>query len=103
MSRDQETADQPPSRVLFLVPADGTFELETQHLQDRFGLTPMQGRVVGLTAQGLTNKEIASRLSISSATVHTHLAAAFQKTGIPTRAGLVALAFGARFGIDFSL
>lgn len=100
-TRDDGPLDRPTSRVLFLVPADGSFELDTQHLQDRFGLTPMQGRVVGLTAQGLTNKEIAARLSISSATVHSHLAATFQKTGIPTRAGLVALAFGARFGIDF--
>lgn len=94
--------DRPASRVLFLVPADGSFELDTQHLQDRFGLTPMQGRVVGLTAQGLTNKEIAARLSSSSETVHKHLAATFQKTGASTRAGLVALAFGVRFGIDLS-
>ncbi len=97
---ENDAPDHPASRVLFLVPADGSFELDTQHLQDRFGLTPMQGRVVGLTAQGLTNKEIAARLSISSETVHKHLGATFQKTGISTRAGLVALAFGARFGID---
>lgn len=100
--RENDTPDHAASRVLFLVPADGSFELDTQHLQERFGLTPMQGRVVGLTAQGLTNKEIAFRLSISSETVHKHLAATFQKTGASTRAGLVALAFGARFGIDLS-
>jgi DNA-binding CsgD family transcriptional regulator len=99
--RDEGRSDRPSSRVLFLVPADGSFELETQHLQERFGLTPMQGRVVGLTAQGLTNKEIAARLSVSAETVHKHLATTFQRTGLSTRAGLVALAFGARFGIDF--
>ncbi len=94
--------ERPASHILFLIPADGSFALDTQHLQGRFGLTPMQSRVVGLTAQGLTNKEIAARLSISSETVHKHLAATFQKTGVSTRAGVVALAFGARFGIDLS-
>ena len=100
--REDGAPEQPASRVLFLIPADGSFELDTQHLQDRFGLTPMQGRVVGLAAQGLTNKEIATRLSVSPETVHTHIAATFQKTAVSTRAGVVALAFGARFGIDLS-
>jgi DNA-binding CsgD family transcriptional regulator len=100
--RENGAPDRPASRVLFLIPADGSFELDTQHLQDRFGLTPMQGRVVGFVAQGLTNKEIAGRLSISAETIHKHLATTFQRTGVPTRAGLVALAFGARFGIDIS-
>jgi DNA-binding CsgD family transcriptional regulator len=100
--RETGTNDRPTSRVLFLIPADGSFELGTQHLQDRFALTPMQGRVVGFVAQGLTNKEIASRLAISAETIHSHLATIFQKTGLTTRAGLVALAFGARFGIDIA-
>ncbi len=98
--RETGAPDRATSRVLFLMPADGSFELDTQHLQERFGLTPTQGRVVGLTAQGLTNKEIATRISVSPETVHKHLATTFQKTGVSTRAGLVALAFGARFGID---
>jgi DNA-binding CsgD family transcriptional regulator len=98
--RENGTPDRATSRVLFLIPADGSFELDTHHLQERFSLTPTQGRVVGLAAQGLTNKEIAARISVSPETVHKHLATTFQKTGISTRAGLVALAFGARFGID---
>ena len=88
------------SRVLFLVPSDGSFELDTQHLQDRFGLTPTQGRVVGLAAQGLTNKEIGARLGVSPETIHKHMIAVFQKTGASTRTGLVALAFGSKFGIE---
>lgn len=98
--RDDGDADPDASRIFFFLPADGSFELDTEHLQARYGLTPAQGRVAGLAAQGLTNKEIATRLSISAETVHTHLTFAFQKTGATTRAGLVALAFGARFGID---
>jgi DNA-binding CsgD family transcriptional regulator len=100
--RETGTNDRATSRVVFLIPADGSFELDTQHLQSRFALTPMQGRVVGFVAQGLTNKEIAGRLSISAETIHKHLATTFQRTGVSTRAGLVALAFGARFGIDIS-
>ena len=92
--------DPDSSRIFFFVPADGSFELDTEHLQARCGLTATQGRVAGLAAQGLTNKEIAARLSVSADTVHKHLMSAFQKTGASTRAGLVALAFGARFGID---
>lgn len=98
--RENGASDRATSRVLFLIPADGSFELDTQHLQDRFGLTPAQGRVIGFAAQGLTNKEIAVRLTISPETVHKHLMSAFQRTGVSTRAGIVAMAFGARFGID---
>jgi DNA-binding CsgD family transcriptional regulator len=97
---EAKAASAGAARVLFLVPADGDFELSTDHLQARYGLTAAQGRVVSLVALGLTNKEIAARLSVSSETVHKHLAAIFQRVGLSTRAGLVALAFSDRFGIE---
>ena len=37
-------------------------------------------------------------LTASTETVRTHLSSAFRKTGARNRAGLAALAYGARFG-----
>ena len=59
-------------------------------------------RVAALVSQGLTNKEIAARLGVSSDTVHKHLGAVFQRTGVNTRAAVVALAFGARYGVTLA-
>jgi DNA-binding CsgD family transcriptional regulator len=59
----------------------------------------MQAKVVTLVARGLTNKEVAQKLDLSPETVKKHLNAVFQRTGVNTRAAIVALAFGARFGL----
>jgi DNA-binding CsgD family transcriptional regulator len=53
-------------------------------------LTEAELRVVGLTAEGLTNRVIAERLFISKRTVATHLEHVFQKLGFSTRARLAA-------------
>lgn len=57
--------------------------------------TPLSEReleVLGLIAQGHTNAEIASRLTLSVRTVESHRAHIQRKTGRTTRAELVALA-----------
>lgn len=51
-------------------------------------LTPRERAVAGLLAEGLTNKAIAARLSISGDTVKHHLTSAFEKTGVSTRVEL---------------
>lgn len=53
-------------------------------------LTEAELRVVGLTAEGLTNREIAERLFVSRRTVATHLEHVFQKLGFSTRVTLAA-------------
>jgi LuxR family maltose regulon positive regulatory protein len=50
--------------------------------------------VVELVAQGLTNKEIASRLFVSPTTVRTHLENVFAKLDVHTRTAAVARARG---------
>jgi DNA-binding CsgD family transcriptional regulator len=55
-------------------------------------LTPAEVAVVRLTAEGLTNREIGSRLFISPRTVATHLSHVFGKLGLSTRVELVAAA-----------
>jgi DNA-binding NarL/FixJ family response regulator len=59
-------------------------------------LTVQQSNVVGLVALGLSNKEVAVRLTISESTVEKHRAAAMLRLGLQTSADLVryALATG---------
>jgi DNA-binding CsgD family transcriptional regulator len=51
-------------------------------------LSPREQEAALLVAQGLSDKEIARRLNISTTTVRTHLEHAFRKTGASNRAGL---------------
>jgi DNA-binding CsgD family transcriptional regulator len=53
-------------------------------------LTPTEGRVVDLVAEGLSNPQIGERLFISRRTVQTHLAHVFAKLGISSRTQLAA-------------
>lgn len=92
----------PDPGVAFLVPPGGV-PVPEEPLVSRYSLSPTQAKVAGLVAQGLTNKEIAARLGISPETVHKHLNAVFQRTGVNTRAAVVALAFGARYGLTLPL
>jgi DNA-binding CsgD family transcriptional regulator len=60
-------------------------------------LTEAELKVAGLTAEGLTNREIAERLFVSRRTVATHLEHVFQKLGFSTR-GRVAAEAARRLG-----
>jgi DNA-binding CsgD family transcriptional regulator len=53
--------------------------------------SPREHQVLGLAAQGLTNKEIAYRLGISERTVQFHMNSVFNKTGTSSRTEAVAL------------
>ena len=55
-------------------------------------LTSAELRVVHLVAQGLTNREVAQRLYVSTYTVGTHLKHAFEKVGVSSRVELTRLA-----------
>lgn len=59
-------------------------------------LSPREGEVLRLTAQGFSNKEIAARLEVSVKTVETYKARAAEKRGLRTRADIVR--FGASQG-----
>lgn len=52
-------------------------------------LTPTERRVAELAASGLTNRRTAEALFVTVKTVETHLARAYQKLGISTRAELI--------------
>lgn len=57
----------------------------------RFSLTAREREMATLIAQGLSNKEIASNLGISEATVRTHIYNLFQKVGAQSRIELLNL------------
>jgi DNA-binding CsgD family transcriptional regulator len=64
-----------------------------RHRRASFGwesLTEAELRVVGLTVEGLTNREIAARLFVSRRTVATHLEHVFEKLGFTTRVRVAA-------------
>lgn len=54
-------------------------------------LTPTEGRVAALVAEGLKNREIAERLFLSVATVEAHLTRIYRKLGIRSRSDLTRL------------
>jgi DNA-binding NarL/FixJ family response regulator len=56
-------------------------------------LTDREREVVGLVGEGLSNDEIASRLTVSPATARTHVSRAMIKLGARDRAQLVVFAY----------
>lgn len=56
-------------------------------------LTPRESEVIVLLAQGKSNAGIAEKLSVSTATVRTHVHHLLRKLGVGTRAQAVAVAY----------
>lgn len=58
-----------------------------------YGFTSREREVIKLVAQGLSGKEIGTRLGISPYTVNDHTKAVYQKAGVQSRQQLVAALF----------
>jgi RNA polymerase sigma factor (sigma-70 family) len=65
-----------------------------QSLSELSALTDREREVLDLLAQGLTNKEIAERLVITTNTVKRHLKAVFEKLDVHTRSAATAKVAG---------
>jgi DNA-binding CsgD family transcriptional regulator len=60
------------------------FALNADNLREA-GLTPRELEILGLIAQGLSNREIGEKLFVSENTVKTHSSRVFEKLGVNRR------------------
>lgn len=63
---------------------EGPFALNRDNLKD-LGLTPREHEILGLIAQGLSNREIGEKLFVSENTIKTHSSRIFEKLGVNRR------------------
>jgi two-component system, NarL family, response regulator LiaR len=73
-----------------MVPAPANFVRDQQKLE-ALGITPRELEILELIAQGLSNKEIATRVFVSENTVKTHSSRVFDKLGARRRTQAVQL------------
>ena len=66
------------------VPDGGPFVLAADKLKE-LGITPREHEILGLIAEGLSNREIGERLFVSENTVKTHSSRLFDKLGVNRR------------------
>lgn len=72
------------------VPAASTFERDARRVES-LGITPRELEILELIASGLSNREIADRISVSENTVKTHSSRLFEKLGARRRTQAVQL------------
>jgi DNA-binding CsgD family transcriptional regulator len=92
--RDRDFDERDRSVLTVLRPHLAAIRERWERRQRRPGLTDREVEVLKLLRDGLTNKEMANRLVISTGTVRTHLENIFEKLGVHTRTAAVARAFG---------
>jgi DNA-binding CsgD family transcriptional regulator len=66
------------------IPEGGPFVLDGEKLK-ALGITPREHEILGLIAEGLSNREIGERLFVSENTVKTHSSRLFGKLGVNRR------------------
>ena len=85
LTRPKEVPVEVPVEVVVVreVPAS-PYVLNASKLKE-LGLTPREHEILGLIAEGLSNREIGERLFVSENTVKTHSSRVFEKLGVNRR------------------
>jgi two-component system, NarL family, response regulator LiaR len=71
-------------KEVVVVRESAPFALDQDKLKE-LGLTPREHEILGLIAEGLSNREIGERLFVSENTVKTHSSRLFDKMGVSRR------------------
>ncbi|MEU8796150.1 helix-turn-helix transcriptional regulator [Spirillospora sp. NPDC048819] len=90
--RGSMLGDGPEAPVAVMLEAARPAEMAPL-MVDAYGFTDRERRVTELVAQGLSTRQIAARLHVSSYTVQDHLKSIFAKSGTGSRGDLVARLF----------
>lgn len=77
------------------VPVAGPFVLDEAKVRE-LQITAREMEILGLVAEGLSNKEIAERVFVSENTVKTHVSRVFEKLGARRRTEAVQIAKASR-------
>ncbi|GAA0543235.1 helix-turn-helix transcriptional regulator [Actinomadura livida] len=94
--------DGPDSPVAVMLEAARPAEMAPL-MADAYGFTDTERRVTELVAQGLSTRQIADRLQVSSYTVQDHLKSIFAKSGTGSRGDLVAQLFFDHYAAPLTL
>src|SRR5678816_1932229 len=81
-----------PEVVVREVRVEGPFVQDEDRVRE-LQLTPRELQILGLIAQGLSNKEIAERVFVSENTVKTHASRVFDKLGARRRTEAVPVSY----------
>jgi DNA-binding CsgD family transcriptional regulator len=92
--RPPESIRGSDAAVLVIVERIVSAPLTDDDLRERFGLTAREVEVTRLVAEGLSNQEIADRLSVSFFTARNHVERLLVKLGVGNRARVAALLNG---------
>jgi DNA-binding NarL/FixJ family response regulator len=86
------TSPPATSKAITLLPSAPAPGPERPGFGDLPGLTPREMEVLRLVADGLSDKEIGARLTISPQTVAKHVGSLLRKLGAPSRTAAATLA-----------
>ncbi|MFB4301636.1 LuxR C-terminal-related transcriptional regulator [Actinomadura sp. NTSP31] len=93
--------DGPEPQVAVMLEATRPAEMAPL-MVDAYGFTDSERRVTELVAQGLSTKQIAARLHVSSYTVQDHLKSIFAKSGTGSRGDLIARLFLDHYAVSLT-